>query len=245
MEFAQTQLDTELLQALRVFLIALRLGRLQFDAAQLLFDFIENVAQASYVLLDALQAAQRFDFLGFEAADAGGFLKDGAAVLGRGLQEDIDAALLDDAIGVAAGATAQKEVLNILQAADLIVDEVLAFTATVDAASDLHFLGRCGQGAAAVVEGHGDFGDAQAAPRCRAIENHIRHFAAAQALGALLAQHPTHAVYDVAFAAAIGADDTCDARCKVERRFVGERFESYQFQTFEHEGSPEDLGFRV
>jgi len=38
--------------------------------------------------------------------DAGGLLEDDAAVLGRGLEEDINLPLLDDAVGAAASAGA-------------------------------------------------------------------------------------------------------------------------------------------
>ena len=51
--------------------------------------------------------------------------------------------------------------------AELAVDEIFAFAGAVDPAGDLHFLGLGGQDAPAVVEGHGDFGQAEAAPRAR------------------------------------------------------------------------------
>ena len=43
----------------------------------------------------------RFDLLRLEAADAGRLFEDGPAVLGRGLQQPIDLALLDQAVGIA------------------------------------------------------------------------------------------------------------------------------------------------
>src|SRR5262249_16939506 len=80
--------------------------------------------------------------LGLEAADAGGLLEDGAPLPGRGLQQHVHLALLDDAVGVGAGAAAEEEVLDVLEAADLVVDEVLALAASVNAPADLHLL-RC------------------------------------------------------------------------------------------------------
>ena len=88
---------------------------------------------------------------------------------------------------------------------DLAVDEVFAFAGAIDAAGDLHFLGVGGQLAAAVVEGHGDFGQAEAAARGGAVEDDVGHFAAAQALGALLAENPADGVDDVALAGAVRA----------------------------------------
>src|SRR5207302_2003553 len=60
------------------------------------------------------------------------------------------------------------------------------------------------------------------------------HLAAAQALGALLAQHPAHGVDDVALARAVGPDDAGDAVGKVKRGLFGKRFESDQLEAPEH-----------
>ncbi len=187
---AEPQTDAQLAQPGAVFLIALRLGGLQFHRAELLLDFVEDVAQALQVLVDALQFPQRLDLAGLEAADAGGFFENSAPLLGRGLQQHVDAALLDDAVGVVPGAAAEEEVLDVLEAADLAVDEVFALAGAVDAARDLDFVGLGGEFVAAVVEGHGYFGQAEAAPRRRAVENDVGHLAAAQAFGALLAEDP-------------------------------------------------------
>src|SRR5262249_25873769 len=180
------QAEAQLLEALAVLLVALGLGGLEPDAAELLLHLVEDVLQAQQVGIDALELAQGFGLAGLEAADAGGLLEDGAPLLGGGLQEHIDAALLDDAVGVGAGAAAEEEALDVLEAAGLRVDEVLALAAAVDAAGDLDLLGGRGEGAAGVVEGEGDLGQAQPAPRGRAVEDDVGHLAAAQALGALL-----------------------------------------------------------
>ena len=148
MIFFEAQGDPQLLQAIAVFLVALRLGRLQLDAAELLLDLVDDVAKPLQVLIDAFELAQRFGLLGLEAADAGGLLEDGAPVARRGLQKDVDAALLDDAVGVGAGAAAEEQVLDVLEPAGLLIDQVFAFAAAVDPAGDLDFLGVGGQASA-------------------------------------------------------------------------------------------------
>ena len=60
------------------------------------------------VLLDPLQPPQGLELLELEAADAGGLFEDHAAVLGRRLQEHVDLALLDHAIGLRAQAGARQ-----------------------------------------------------------------------------------------------------------------------------------------
>ena len=75
----------ELLQAVSIVFIAAGFGSLGADAFQAIFDFVNDVMQAQQVLIDTFQAAEGFDFLGFESADAGRFFEDCAAVFSRRL----------------------------------------------------------------------------------------------------------------------------------------------------------------
>src|SRR5262249_40417062 len=149
-------------------------------------------------------------------------LEDGAALARRGLQEDIDTALFDDAVGVGTSTGAEEELLDVLEAAGLVIDEVFALAGAVDTASDLHFFGLGGQDMAAVVKGHGDLGHAEAAPGRRALEDDVGHLAAAQGLGALLAEHPAHAVGHIRLAGAVWSNNAGDAADEVKRGLVGE-----------------------
>ena len=63
------------------------------------------------------------------------------AVLGRRLQEHVDLALLDDAVGLRAQAGAGEQVADVAEPAGMAVDQVLALAAAVDAAGDVD-LGR-------------------------------------------------------------------------------------------------------
>ena len=65
------------------------------------------------------------------------------------------------------------------------------------------------------------------------VENHIRHFTAAQRLGGLLAKHPADGVGDIGFAAAVRANDGGDAGLKVQRGLVREGLEAEKRQVFE------------
>src|SRR5207248_2221889 len=100
--------------------------------------------------LGPLQLAQGLDFLGLETADAGRFLEDAAAVLGGRLQEHVDPALLDDAVGIVAGARAEKQFLDVAEATVLAVDEIFPLAVTVDASSYLHLVGQIGELVAAI-----------------------------------------------------------------------------------------------
>src|SRR5262249_8425229 len=117
----QPQGHAQFLEALAVLLIALGLGRLEPKAAELLLDFLDNVAQAVEVLIDALELAESLGLFGLEPADAGGLLEDGPPLLGRGLKEHVHPALLDDAVGVAPGAGPEEKFLDVLEPAGLLV----------------------------------------------------------------------------------------------------------------------------
>jgi hypothetical protein len=80
----------------------------------------------------------------------------------------------------------------------LAVDQVLALARAVDAPGDLHLGGVGGEGLVEVIERHRDLGHAEAAARRGAVENDVGHLPAAQALGALLPEHPAHRIDDVA-----------------------------------------------
>ncbi len=185
-------------------------------------------------MIDALQAAEGFEFAHFEAADAGRLLEDDAAVAGRGLQQHVDLALLDDAVGLGAHAGAGQQVADVAQAAGAAIDEVLAFPAAIDAAGDVDLGGVQGQGVVGVVEGEGDFGRVHAPPRAGTVEDHVGHLFAAQTLDALLAQHPLDGIDDVRLPRAVGPHDDRNPGRKLEAGLVGEAFETGEFEGLEH-----------
>ena len=67
-------------------------------------------------------------------------------------------------------------------------------------------------------------------------EDDVRHLAAAQRLGRLLAEHPADGVEDVRFAAAVRADHAGDALVEIQDRLRGERLEAEELERFEVHG---------
>ena len=118
-------------------LVAARLRRLALQRAALLFDFEDDVVDARQVLLRGFELQ-----LGRAAArlvlrDAGGFF-DQLAPIGRPRAEDhADLALLDDRVGLGAEAGVHQQLVDVAQAADLAVDQVLALARAVQAPRDL------------------------------------------------------------------------------------------------------------
>ena len=236
--FAGAEPDTKFLQTIGVFLVPLGLRGLEAERAELGVQRFEAIVGTREVLLHGVELAEGFELLGLEAGDACGFVEDFAAVLGRSLKEFVHAALGDDGVSARAGAAAQQDILDVLQAGHLAVDEVLAGAVAVDAAADLDFFRVHGEEAAGVVEHDGGLGHAKALEGRRTIEDDVRHFAAAERLGGLLAEQPADRVHDVAFAGAVGPDNAGDPGREVETRFVGERLEPDEFEPFQHRAAP-------
>ena len=128
--------------------------------------------------------------------------KDGPPVLRRRLQQSVDLALFDQAVRIRAHAAAAEQVAHVLQAARLPIDQVLALAAAIHAARHVDFGGIDGQAAFGIVEDDGGFRRVHhlAVALAAALEDDVGHVLAAQALGALFAQHPLDGVDNVRLA---------------------------------------------
>ena len=120
--------------------------------------------------------------------------------------------------------------------AGLAVDQVLAFAAAVDAAGDVDLGGVDGQQAGGVVERERDLGGVHRPAAAGAVEDDVGHLRAAEALDALLAEHPLDRVDDVRLARSVRPDDDRDAGGEFEPGLVGEALETDKFQRLEHDG---------
>jgi len=78
----------------------------------------------------------------------------------------------------------------------------------------------------------------RAGPSGGAGEDDVFHLAAAQRLGALLAEHPGDGVDDVALARAVGSDHRGDTRLEAQGGGRGEGLESFERQRLEVHESP-------
>src|SRR4051812_614024 len=87
------------------------------------------------------------------------------------------------------------------------------------------------RGDAAQFQPH--FGRAGRAARIAAAEDHVFHAFAAQALGALLAEHPGQRIDDIALAASVRPDDGGDAGIEGELGSVRETLEAGNLQALQ------------
>ena len=101
--------------------------------------------------------------------------------------------------------------MHVAQTYERFVNAVFTFAGAVKTARNGNGVAAVIQLAVGVIHGDGHFAKAlRFALRCAA-EDDVLHFGAAQCAGRLLAEYPTHGIADVAFAAAVWADDRRDA----------------------------------
>ena len=82
----------------------------------------------------------------------------------------------------------------------------------------------------AIAKGERDLREAQWLAAIAPAENDVGHFAAAQCLRRLLAEHPTNGVEDVRLAAAVRPDNGGHALVKLEIGFVGKRLKADELE---------------
>jgi len=235
----QRHLRAQLLKPVGVFLVAPRLAGLHAHAAQSAIDLFDDVGEPQQVLLHAIQTPQGLELLGLEAADAGRLFENHPSIARRCLQQRIDLALLDHAVGLCSQAGAGNQIANVAQAGRSAIDQILALAPAIDPPGDMHLGSVDRQQALGVVQRERDLGHVHRPTRARAVENHVGHLLAAQALDTLLAQHPLDSIDDVRLARPIRAYYRGNTRRELEPGTVRKALESDQFQGFEHLGKVE------
>ena len=121
--------------------VAAGFGGLALEGGELLFDFDENIVDAGKIELGGLELGFGEAALGLVHGDAGGFFDDGAAVHGLGVEDEADAALLDDGVGIGAEAHGHEEFGDVAEADRATVEEIFALAGAVQAAADDDFAG--------------------------------------------------------------------------------------------------------
>ncbi|OQB95849.1 MAG: hypothetical protein BWX86_01052 [Verrucomicrobia bacterium ADurb.Bin122] len=220
--------EREMAEAVREALVAHGLRGLAAETADLAADLADDVGHAREILVGEPELLQGLAALRFILGDAGGFFEDGAALLGFGGKDLVDLALRHDRVAGPADAGVHEQLLDVLQAARLAVEEVLALPVAVHAAHDLDLVKLAAELLLAIGQEQRDFAQLRRFAGVGALENDVLHLAAAQGLGALFAQHPADGVGDVGLAAAIGTDDGGDAGFETQRRRVRKGLKTVQ-----------------
>ena len=202
---------------------------LALEFFQIRIEFAQDVFHTGEVFTRVAQAVLGFAAALFVFRDAGGLLQKQAQLFGLGLDDAADRSLANDGVGPGAQTRAQKHILHIASAHRLVVDVITAGAVTGQDPLDRNFgelapLSACA--VVAVVKYQLNTGAAGGFARCGAIEDDVLHGLAAQLAGTALAQHPTHRVDDVGFAAAVGAHHPHQLARQHEMGGFGKRFEA-------------------
>jgi hypothetical protein len=203
-----------------------RLRRLALQALELLLHLVDDVVHAEEILLGGLELELCLPPPGLVLRDARRLLDDRAPV-GRLRREDLaDLALLDDRVGLRAEPGVHEQLVDVAQATHLAVHQVLGLAVAVEPPRD-RALGAA-VGAVAVEAGDLEvhLGHLQRLAAGAAVEDHVLHGRAAQAPGALLAEHPVDGVRDVALPAAVRAHDARHAALEGDLLPVAEALET-------------------
>jgi hypothetical protein len=134
------QLGFQVLQVGDDLLVAPGLAGLALERTDLAFHLADQVGDAQEVLLGLFQLAKGFLLLGLEAGDAGGFLEHQTAVLGLAAEDLGDVALGHDRVTRLAHARPGEQLLDVLQPAGRLVQEVLAAAVAKHPPGDRHFV---------------------------------------------------------------------------------------------------------
>ena len=186
--------DIEPLQFVAKFLVLLGLADLTLERGDLPFHLTEDIGLAEEVLLGLFDLAERLFTVGLELRDAGGLLENGAPILGLGRENRVDLPLRHDRVGTRPDAGAHQEVLDILQAAGLLIEKVLARAVAVNATlnRDLVILGA--KLLFAVGEGDRHLGKPEGLAGIGAVKDDVDKLRAAERRRALFTQDPTNRV---------------------------------------------------
>ncbi len=230
------QLRLELALLGLVLLILLRRLRLTMQAFELTLQLFAQVGQARQVLVGATDTILGFAPALLVLGDAGCLLDEVAQILGLGLDQLGDHALLDDRIAAWSEAGAEEDIGDVAAPTFHPVEEVGVLRVTGDAAADGDF-GEggvlAGKRTVGVVEDQLDARLGHRLAGVGAVEDDVGHRLAAQVLRRAFAHDPAHGVDDVGFSAAVRADHRRHVAREADRSGIDEGFETGEFDAFQ------------
>jgi len=213
--------DAQVAQLVTQSLVTHRLGCLTFKTSDLPGNLSDHVSDPGQVLVRERQLGHGLLALALVLGDSSRLLKDGAPLLGLRREDLVDLALGHDRIAGPADAGVHEELVDVLQPADLPVEQVFALPVPMDAPGDLNLVEFASELPLALREQHRDFAHLRRPAGVRPLEDHVLHLAAAKGLRALLPEDPADRIRNVGFAATVGPDHGGHAGLETEGRWIG------------------------
>ena len=206
---------------------------LALQRKHLTLQFTDNVIDPRERTLLALELFAGSLAAFTETHDAGSLVEHLAAVVGFTVQDLFDLTLADDRIAFLTDTGVVKQFDDVAHAAGSVVHQVLALAGTINSARHAYFGRTVLQRAVGIIESQTYIGVADGFFILGARKDHVLHARAAQLFRAHLAQDPAHRVRDIAFSAAVRADDAGKAGVKLQFRPSRKGFKSLQLDTFQ------------
>ena len=214
--------------------VADRLARLLLQAFHLAGELADHVLDAGEVGFGRLQSQFGFVAAGMQAGDAGGVFQHAAALLGLGLDDLADLALVDEGGRARAGRGIREQDLHVAGAHVAAVDAIDGTGLALDAAGDFQELavvdgGR--RGAIGIVDRHHHFGVVARRAVAGTGEDHGVHVGGAQRFVRGLAHRPAQRLDQIRLAATVRTNDAGEAGFDHEISRFDERLETMEAKT--------------
>lgn len=213
--------------------IAHGLAGLLLQALHLAGELADHVLDAGEVGFGRLQPQLGLVAAGVQAGDAGGIFQHAAALLGLGLDDLADLALVDEGRRARASGGIGEQDLHVAGAHVAAVDAIDRACLTLDAAGDFEKLAvihRRRRGAIGIVDRHRHFGVVARRAIAGAGEDHRVHVGGAQRFVRGFAHRPAQRFDEVRLAAAVRSDDAGEARFDHEVGGLNEGLEAMKAQ---------------
>ena len=220
---------SQILDALGIGPIPSRFAGLGLYASNPLTDLIDEILEPVEIVLCSQQGSETLSLPEPVLRDTGRLFKNYTPVgIGR-LQKNVDFSLLEDRVGGRSEAGIQEEILDVLEATAVLVDEIFALTASKQPSGDGNLREVDVEIPLCIIEDDSDLGVAQRLAILGSTEDDVHHLSPPQTLGRLAAKNPLEGIDDIGLSAAIGTDNSGYTRFEIEARSVSERFEAYEF----------------
>ncbi len=220
--------------------VAHRLACLGLERRDLRGDLVDDILDALQIVLGCPQPQLGLVAARVQAGNAGRLFEHAAALLGLGLDDLADAALMHQRRRARAGRGVGEHHADVARAHLAAVEAVDRALLALDAPRDFQRLEvvegrRCL--AIGIVDQNPDFGVVARRAVIVAGEDDVVHLGRAHGLVGRLAHHPAQGFDQIRFAAAVGADHSGQARLDLEIGGLDEGFEADQAQPRElHKG---------
>ena len=211
-----------------------RLPRLLLQAFHLAGELADHVLDAGEVGFGRPQSQFGFVAAGMQAGDPGGIFQHAPALLGLGLDDLADLALVDEGRRARAGRGIREQDLHVAGADVAAVDAIDGTGLALDAAGDFQELavidgGR--RGAIGVVDRHDHFGVVARRAVAGTGEDHGVHVGGAQRFVRGLAHRPAQRLDQIRLAATVRTNDAGEAGFDHEISRFDERLETMEAKT--------------